>query len=512
MLNQIKKFKEMSFLFLSIALFTLLLFSACRSINAVERTTVDFNYVSSAAKNLSNNSYVKPPVVKNNLTQSEYAQIDFNQAKALWKIEQLPFGLEMFHLGYIYNTPIPINEFKNDYTQELRFSNELFNFGSLTKGTLTNAKNLTGYAGFRMLYPINEPHTFAEIISFLGNKQFRALGRNNIYGAYATAVSFLAKNQKLTNSFFTEFWLGKPNKKAKSIVFYALTDSPQASTAYKFNITPGEITVLDIKSVVFPRKNIDTLAIAPLKTFFLYGENTLDHFESYYPEVHNSDGLIISEKEKIIWHPLQNPTSLIKSSYKLDQLKYFGLLQRDRFYNHYLNPSIPFQKMPNVWLEPKNDWGDGSIELMEEPTDSYNVNNVTAYWKPSQPLLKGKSYNFDYTLNWSMQYPKTDKAPVIATYIGKKDNVFTYLVLYSDKKLKKLSPVTVLNANIKLSSNAVLVSKPNVQKDPYNNDWRVLFSIKPKSKNSKTPLEASCSLSNNKKLIITETWNNKWIP
>ncbi|HJO95267.1 MAG TPA: glucan biosynthesis protein [Victivallales bacterium] len=511
MLNKIKKLKETSFLFLSIALFTLLLFTACKSINAVERVSVNFNYVTAKAKNLSNNSYAKPLTVKNNLTQSEYAQIDFNQTKTLWKVERLPFGLEMFHLGYIYNTPIPINEFKNDYSQELRFSNELFNFGSLTKGTLTNAQNLTGYAGFKMTHPINEPHIYGEIISFLGNEKFRALGRNNIYGAYATTVSFLEQNQKLNNSYFTEFWLGKPNKNAKSIIFYALTDNPQAATAYEFNITPGETTVLDIKSVIFPRQNINTLAIAPLKTFFLYGENTLNHFESYYPEVHNSDGLIISADEEIIWHPFQNPKILIKSSHEINRLKYFGLLQRDRNYNNYLNPSIPFQKMPNVWIQPKSDWGKGSVELLEAPTDSYNANNISAYWKPAQPLVKGRPYSFDYTMNWSMQNPKTDKAPVIDTYIGKKNDIYTFLVLYSSKSLKKLSPVTVLTPKIKVSNNAVLADKPTVRKDPYNHYWRVLFSIKPKTSDSRSPIKASCSLNNNKK-IITETWNNKWIP
>jgi periplasmic glucans biosynthesis protein len=512
MLYKIKKIKEISFLFRSTALLTMLLFSACKSINAVERVTVNFNYVTSEAKTLSKSSYSKPSMVKNNITQSEYAQIDFNKAKALWKIEQLPFGLEMFHLGYIYKTPILLNEFKNDYTQELRFSNELFNFGNLTNNRLAEAKNLSGYAGFKILYPINEPHIFGEIISFLGNEQYRALGRDNIYGAYASAVSFLDDNQKLNNSYFTKFWLGKPNKKAKSILFYALSDSPKASTAYEFKITPGEITSLDIKSVVFPRENIDKLAIAPLKTFYLYGENTLTHYKSYYPEVHNSDGLIISEDENIVWHPLQNPKSLLKFNHPVKKLKYFGLLQRDRNYNNYLNPSIPFQKMPNVWIEPKDDWGAGSVEIIEQPTNNYNDNNVAVFWKPVEPLTKGKSYSFNYTLNWSLQPPKTDKAPVVATYIGRKNNVYTFLVLYSDENLKKLSPVTVLTPKVDLSNNAVLVSPPTVQKDPYNNNWRVLFSIKPKDINSKSPIEASCSLSNNKKQLLTETWNNIWIP
>lgn len=39
-------------------------------------------------------------------------------------------------------------------------------------------------------------------------------------------------------------------------------------------ITPGKTTTMDVEAVLYPRKNIGKLGIAPLTSMFLFGENT----------------------------------------------------------------------------------------------------------------------------------------------------------------------------------------------------------------------------------------------
>lgn len=51
---------------------------------------------------------------------------------------------------------------------------------------------------------------------------------------------------------------------------------------------------MDVEAVLYPRKNIGKLGIAPLTSMFLFGENTKNKFDDHRPEVHDSDGLLIA--------------------------------------------------------------------------------------------------------------------------------------------------------------------------------------------------------------------------
>ena len=46
-----------------------------------------------------------------NLDYDKYRQIEFRHDRALWAAEGLPFRVEFFHPGYIYQEPVHVNEF-----------------------------------------------------------------------------------------------------------------------------------------------------------------------------------------------------------------------------------------------------------------------------------------------------------------------------------------------------------------------------------------------------------------
>jgi periplasmic glucans biosynthesis protein len=46
----------------------------------------------------------------------------------------------------------------------------------------------------------------------------------------------------------------------------------------------------------------------------------------------------------------------------------FGLIQRDRAYEHYKDIEVHYERRPSYWVEPSGAWGEGAIELTEIPT------------------------------------------------------------------------------------------------------------------------------------------------
>ena len=69
-----------------------------------------------------------------------------------------------------------------------------------------------------------------------------------------------------------------------------------------------------------------------------------------------------------IWRPLCNPAKLRFNMFVDNNPRGFGLLQRDRNFDHYQDDGVFYEKRPCLWVEPKGDWGEGSVQLVEIPT------------------------------------------------------------------------------------------------------------------------------------------------
>src|SRR5699024_8934124 len=114
-----------------------------------------------------------------------------------------------------------------------------------------------------------------ELVSFLGASYFRALGKQQKYGLSARGLAIDTAVQTGEEfPIFREFWIQRPKRGDKSVTVYALLDSPSITGAYTFVITPGKQTVMDVDTVLIPRKAINKIGIAPLTSMFLFGENT----------------------------------------------------------------------------------------------------------------------------------------------------------------------------------------------------------------------------------------------
>ncbi|MBZ4275639.1 glucan biosynthesis protein, partial [Mycobacterium tuberculosis] len=91
-----------------------------------------------------------------------YQQIQFNHDKAYWNNQKTPFKLEFYHQGMYFDTPVTINEVTATSVRKIKYSPDYFNFGNVQHDKDT-VKDL-GFAGFKVLYPINSKDKNDEIV------------------------------------------------------------------------------------------------------------------------------------------------------------------------------------------------------------------------------------------------------------------------------------------------------------------------------------------------------------
>jgi glucan biosynthesis protein len=53
-----------------------------------------------------------------------------------------------------------------------------------------------------------------------------------------------------------------------------------------------------------------------------------------------------------------------------------------RDFSHYEDLDDRYDKRPSAWIEPKGDWGKGTVDLVEIPTADETNDNIVAFWSP----------------------------------------------------------------------------------------------------------------------------------
>jgi glucans biosynthesis protein len=106
-----------------------------------------------------------------------------------------------------------------------------------------------------------------------------------------------------------------------------------------------------------------------------------------------------------IWRPLTNPAQLRFNSYPDAQPHGFGLLQRDRNFDHYQDDGVFYERRPSVWVEPKSDWGKGAVQLVEIPSADESFDNIVCFWNPEQKPQAGQEHLFTYRWHWGSKMP-----------------------------------------------------------------------------------------------------------
>ena len=451
------------------------------------------------------------------LSYDAFRDIRFRPGAALWHDQSL-FEVQFFHRGFTFTRQVNINEVNAaGASRPIIYSPTLFSFGRLTALTTKDLPARTGFAGFRVHYPLHSPLYKDELAVFLGASYFKVLGRRQGYGlsARGLAINTATVGGEEFPS-FTDYWLVRPQPQQRSLTIYALLDSESVTGAYRFDIHPGSMTQVEVTSEVYPRTDIEKVGIAPLTSMFLFGEDHAGrHFDDFRPEVHDSDGLMgETGRGEWLWRPLTNPHELRVSRLVDHNPRGFGLIQRDRNFDHYQDSESRFQARPSYWIEPRGDWGDGGVELVEIPTDEEINDNIVAYWVPSAPVKAHQVLKYSYLLSAYSESPLWPPAgKVIATRTGSATPLVAnahgrrrFVVDFAGGPLGDLNPSQAVTAQLTASHGQI--DNVTVEMILETGAWRLAFRYTP---DGARPADLHCFLVLYGE-VLTETWTYLWNP
>lgn len=449
-----------------------------------------------------------------NLQYDDYRDIRYRPQKNIWVDAGVPFQIQLFPRGFLFRDRVRINIIDDAGVHAIAFSRDMFDYGK--NEIPAELPSDFGFAGFRILYPLHQADKLDEVAVFLGASYFRAIGQNQNYGVSARGLAIdTGLDRPEEFPVFREFWIRKPGPDDTSLTVFALLDSQRATGAYRFVIQPGLQSVIGVKARLTLRESVQKLGIAPLTSMFYHGESTERYMDDFRPEVHDSDGLIIeSGTGERIWRPLSNPLKLQLTSFHVESPRGFGLMQRDRDYDHYQDTQALYHTRPSVWVETIGDWGEGVVELVEIPSESERNDNIVAFWTPAQPPKPMTPADFEYRLHFALNPEAQLKGGrTYATRIGAGGTDVPiharrkFVIDFTGPAVERLDPKAT-NVEGVCNTSSGRITTPVAHHNQFLDGWRLFFELIPQENQA---ADLRCFLRRDKD-ILTETWVYKWVP
>lgn len=440
------------------------------------------------------------------LKYDEFSHIWFDPRNGIWVDEDKAVKVDLFTAGLYVPRPAQINIVEGGTAKTLAYDISLFettdNFPTLPTG------DTMGYSGFRLRAELNAKDIFEEFMVFQGASYFRAIANKQNYGLSARGLA-LRTGDPNGEEFpdFTKFWIEEAAPGATTFVVHALLDGPSASGAFRFDITHGQPTQVEVQATLFPRVDLMHVGISTLTSMFFFDETNRHRFDDFRPAVHDSEGLmIVNGNGERIWRPLANPKGVEVSAFGDNNPRGFGLMQRNRDPEDYADLQANYENRPSLWITPHEDWGRGAVELVEIPADKEIYDNIVAYWRPTEALKAGSEHAFNYHMAWGdMLAELPDVAHVTNTRIGKGFDQIKDVVAI-DFADHAAFPDDHNEIQTVITSNAGTVSEGILQRNPGTGGLRLAFSLLP---DEATSVELRAQLFLNEK-PISEVWLYRW--
>ncbi|WP_406675976.1 glucan biosynthesis protein [Roseobacter weihaiensis] len=465
--------------------------------------------VRTRAQALAQTDYTPRPYVPEswrNLSYDQYRKIWFDGRNALWQGTEGPQRVDLLPPGLYFPQPVEINVVQDGQARPLLF--DLGVFDSTDKFPEVEVDDTLGYSGLRLRAELQQPGIFQEYAVFQGASYFRGIGAGETYGLSARGLALnTAEPEGEEFPDFIAFWLETPKPGARSVVLHALLDSPSCTGAYRFKITHGETLTMAVEAEIFARQELLHVGIAPLTSMFLFDETMRERFSDFRPAVHDSDGLMIHNGAgEVIWRPLSNPKHLQISAFADDSPRGFGLMQRARAFSDFADLEALYHNRPALWVTPGEDWGPGSVTLVEIPADLEVYDNIVSYWRPAAPIPAGASHRMSYRLDWADDPAPRASMPlrVLNTAIG--DRPEGGKVVIVDFEARADVPEDLTQLDIVLRSSSGEMSQGLVQRNPETGGPRLAFTFYPQEAEL-IEFRAQLRLEG---AALTEVWLYRW--
>jgi glucans biosynthesis protein len=384
-----------------------------------------FDRLKESARQLAGQPYTPPPQpapeIVSALDYDAWGKISFKTDRALFADGPGRFPVTFFHLGMFFRKSVSMNVVTDGKAREILY--ESSDFDMPPNSVARKLPEGAGFAGLRIQEQRDGKLDWRknDWVAFLGAAYFRAVGELGQYGLSARGLALDSAVAGKPEEFpdFTHLYI-EAMPGTDQITIYALLNGPSVAGAYRFVMTRTAGVVMDVDLTLYLRKVVTRFGLAPLTSMYWFSETAKPTAIDWRPEVHDSDGLAMwTGWGARLWRPLNDPPHSMASAFTDENPKGFGLLQRDRVFDHYLD-GVNYDRRPSLWVEPKGNWGKGSVQLIELPTDDEIHDNIVAMWVPAEPPTPGTAFDLAYRLTWLADEPHpTDLARVVATRLGR---------------------------------------------------------------------------------------------
>ncbi len=402
-----------------------------------------FGQVVARAHALAAAAYQAPkqaPKIFQKLDFSDYSKISYAGRIPGWPAGT-PFHLQLYPAGYLFTWPEHIRIISGGHhlTPQLPIT---------VAGDPPLAARLpksVAPAGFSAYTGFGKGPPVYEFLSFLGASYFRAVGAGQSWGlsARGVAVNTALPHRAEEFPYFRAFWVFASHPHARRMAFCALLDSPSLTGAYRFVVRPGTDTIIDVKAVLFERKHVRRLGVAPLTSMFLQGRFSRHRFDPLVRAAHDSDGLAISlPGNGRLWWPLRDPKRIAIYRFPGVNPTGFGLMQRARRAGDYRAYGMHYESRPSAWVTPEGEWGPGHLVLVELPTNSETNDNISVFWVPQNQPPPLTPMTFQYRINWSGGDPHGAHIGYVSAWRHARSSghTETYVIDFQGATLAKFTP------------------------------------------------------------------------
>ncbi|WP_336959573.1 glucan biosynthesis protein [Sphingobium aquiterrae] len=319
----------------------------------------------------------------------------FRDERMLWGDLPGDTGVRFFPVHQFASQPVTISVVEGGRASPVRYDPAMFDMPA--DHPLARMGPDAGFSGFRLMNAARD----GDWLVFMGASYFRAAGAQKQYGLSARAIAINTSKQPEEFPRFTSFWLERTGDNALTV--YALLDGPSIAGAYRFRNRFDKAGVhQDVDAALFPRREIPELGLMPMTSMFWFDEAHRSIATDWRPEVHDSDGMAMRSGDGTAhFRPLANPKAPRVSVFAERNPAGFGLIQRDRNFDHYQDDGVFYERRPSLWATPARPLGEGTVRLYEFPTNSEYDDNVAAYWVPDAAVRPGKRIDASYRLDWT---------------------------------------------------------------------------------------------------------------
>ncbi|MGI8570407.1 MAG: glucan biosynthesis protein [Methylocella sp.] len=481
-----------------------------------------FDTLKAMARRMAREPYAGParpsPDIVAKINYEAWGKIKFDMDHALFADGPGRFPVSFFHLGMYFHKAVEMHVVDAGGARQIIYDQSYFEMpaDSIARRLPQGA----GFAGLRTQEARDGALDWRknDWAAFLGADYFRAIGELRQYGLSARAVALDVAVAGKPEEFpdFTKFYIDR-TQTGDSLTIYVLLDGPSVVGACRFLLSRGKGVIMEIDQMLFLRGDVARFGLAPLTSMYWFSETKKETGIDWRPEVHDSDGLALwMGTGERAWRPLNNPPRITTSSFADENPRGFGLLQRDRSFDHYQD-GVYYDRRPSLWVEPTSSWGKGAVQLVEIPTDDEIHDNIVAMWVPEKAAAAGSEVKLSYRLYWAADEPfPADLARCVATRLGnggqpgqpRPKGVRKFMVEFKGPPLEALSfgvkPEAVLWASRGIFSYVFTEAVP----DDVPGHWRTQFDL---TVAGPDPVEMRLFLRAGEK-TLSETWLYQYHP